>query len=231
MPSLDSVVTELGALREHVRPVAREIAERWVLYFIWGAPGRGTGDHARGLALDFMTYELGDGVDDPGPRRDWIGHQIAAYVLANRKRLSVTYLIWNGRIASAASNPPWSWRAYTGSNPHIDHVHVSFRFTGIYTPPPTPEDDDMITTEDVENIAQRAAQLVWDEHLDDEGAWDIPSRKTVVGISGKGDASKQRDIVILNAIAAVMTNLGGLDRELDDVRAAIAALDEEEPPA
>jgi hypothetical protein len=157
---LPNVVTNIGPVKAHVRPVAEEIAERWVLYFIWGAPGRGTGDHARGLALDFMTYELGGGVEEPGPRRDWIGHEIAAYVLADRVRLNVTYIIWNRRIASANSNPPWSWRAYTGSNPHIDHVHVSFETTGPYVPP-----EDEVTPEDIEKIAQRAAELVWFERL------------------------------------------------------------------
>jgi hypothetical protein len=35
------------------------------------------------------------------------------------------YVIWNRRIASASSSPPWSWRPYTGSNPHDKHAHVS----------------------------------------------------------------------------------------------------------
>jgi peptidoglycan hydrolase-like protein with peptidoglycan-binding domain len=33
------------------------------------------------------------------------------------------YVIWNRRIASATSS--WNWRAYTGSNPHTKHVHIS----------------------------------------------------------------------------------------------------------
>lgn len=159
------VVTGIGPVRDHVAPVAIEIAERWPLNFVWGAPGRGTGDHARGLALDFMTYELGDGVDEPGPVRDWVGSQIAAYVLANRRRLNVSYVIWRRRIASAVSEPPWSWRPYTGDNPHTDHVHVSFRFAGTYTPPPTVEGEDPMTPEEIEQVAQRSAELVWFERL------------------------------------------------------------------
>lgn len=160
MGKLSSVVTDLGTLKLHVEPVVEEIVTITPesLYFIWGAPGRGTGDHKRGLALDFMTYELGGGVNSPGPRRDWIGHSIAKYVIANRVRLNVSYVIWNRRIASAASNPPWSWRAYTGSNPHIDHVHVSFEPTGIYQPP-VQEDPD-VTPEDIEKIAQRVASIL-----------------------------------------------------------------------
>jgi hypothetical protein len=35
------------------------------------------------------------------------------------------YVISNGRIASASSSPPWSWRAYGGPNAHVKHSHVS----------------------------------------------------------------------------------------------------------
>lgn len=195
--SLPNVVTSIGPVKAHVRPVAEEIAQRWVVYFIWGAPGRGTGDHAQGLALDFMTYDLGGGVDNPGPLRDGIGHAIASYVLANRVRLNVTYVIWQRKIASAASNPPWSWRTYTGSNPHIDHVHVSFEEDGTYHPP---EDDDM-TPEQAKQLREVHAMLtalpkeVWDHALAAKGPWKgLKARDVVVGDSGKSDAAKRRDL-------------------------------------
>jgi hypothetical protein len=35
----------------------------------------------------------------------------------------VKYVIWNRRIASAKAR--WTWRAYTGSNPHNKHLHLS----------------------------------------------------------------------------------------------------------
>lgn len=37
------------------------------------------------------------------------------------------YVIWNRRIRSNTYN--WTWRAYTGSNPHTDHVHIEIRHT------------------------------------------------------------------------------------------------------
>lgn len=36
----------------------------------------------------------------------------------------IKYLISNKRIASAAQSP-WTWRPYTGSNPHTQHFHLS----------------------------------------------------------------------------------------------------------
>ena len=192
MPSLDTVVTGIGPVKAHVRPVAAEIAARWVLYFIWGAPGRGTGDHARGLALDFMTYELGGGVNAPGPPRDWIGNQIAAYVLANRVRLNVAYIIWNRRIVSAKSG--WKWRAYTGSNPHIDHVHVSFKASGTYQLPP--EEDDM---------AAYGPQLL-------------------AAVKALGDAVKASDAQNQRRYESILFNVQQEDRRNDEEKARDAAL-------
>jgi hypothetical protein len=38
----------------------------------------------------------------------------------------IKYLIHNRQILFGAGGPaPWTWRSYTGSNPHITHVHVS----------------------------------------------------------------------------------------------------------
>lgn len=197
---LPNVVTELGPVQSHVRPVAEEIASRWALYFIWGAPGRGTGDHALGLALDFMTYEYGAGVDHPGRRRDDIGHAIAAYVLANRVRLNVTYLIWMRKIASAASNPPWSWREYDGDNPHVDHVHVSFAEDGPYQPPPTQEDD--VPT------AQEIAKAVLDfDSAPYGGVEGVSIGRYIVGTRQGWDAEKERDNATAAQLARIEHNL------------------------
>lgn len=162
MPSLDSVIT-LGwtaAIRAHHRefiiPAITEILSRFgPIYFLWG-PGRdGTnGHHSQGRAVDISILAKGAGpvstwVDRPGPARPSVGNQVAAYALKNRTRLNIDrdggYIIWNRRITSAASSPPWSWRPYTGTNPHTDHVHISFAATGVYHAPEPTEDEDMAT--------------------------------------------------------------------------------------
>ncbi|ACL57498.1 hypothetical protein [Methylobacterium nodulans] len=38
----------------------------------------------------------------------------------------IKYVIWNRQIFSATVNP-WTWRSYTGRNPHNKHVHISVR--------------------------------------------------------------------------------------------------------
>ena len=40
------------------------------------------------------------------------------------KRKRISYIIFNGRIAS--SKRRWAWRPYKGINPHRHHAHISF---------------------------------------------------------------------------------------------------------
>ncbi|MDP8993787.1 MAG: hypothetical protein M3N07_02210 [Pseudomonadota bacterium] len=53
-----------------------------------------------------------------------------AEVLRQSKDPRIKYIISNKRIASSApkgSVPAWTWRAYTGKNPHTKHVHLSVK--------------------------------------------------------------------------------------------------------
>lgn len=114
----------LGPVKPHVERVANEIGLSFDVEKIYGYANRkiaGTNtlsDHARGLALDFMTY------------RDLAkGHVIAGFLTDNADRLNVKYIIWNRRIWY-----PGGWKKYGGVNPHTDHVHVSFN-KGTYNEP------------------------------------------------------------------------------------------------
>jgi hypothetical protein len=51
-----------------------------------------------------------------------IADQIRLCAKAGDKRIS--YIIFNGRIASPRLG--WRWRKYAGSNPHKHHCHISF---------------------------------------------------------------------------------------------------------
>jgi hypothetical protein len=41
-----------------------------------------------------------------------------------KKKRRITYIIFDGRIAS--SKKAWAWRPYEGSNKHNHHCHISF---------------------------------------------------------------------------------------------------------
>ena len=58
----------------------------------------------------------------------------AAYDLADQLRLlarsdkRISYIIFNGKIASWRAN--YAWRPYKGINPHKKHIHISFTAKG-----------------------------------------------------------------------------------------------------
>jgi hypothetical protein len=89
----------------------------------------GTSDHipcpktgiVRAIDVDRDVYKGGK----PDLMPD-IANQIRLAAKSGEKRIS--YVIFNGRIAS--SRLGWRWRKYTGSNPHNHHCHISFTSKG-----------------------------------------------------------------------------------------------------
>jgi len=70
-------------------------------------------DHPSGHAVDFMT-----------PNQQ-AGDQLAAYAVANRENLGVKYVIWNRKYYGPENG--YTPVPYTAtSNPHTDHVHITF---------------------------------------------------------------------------------------------------------
>jgi hypothetical protein len=77
--------------------------------------GLGSGEHARGYALDVMLGGTG------------LGSQIAAFLVANARQLGVTEVIWAQHIWTAErAGEGWRPMADRGSPTanHLDHVHV-----------------------------------------------------------------------------------------------------------
>lgn len=108
-----------GGVKPWVARAGVEVRNKFGVRDIGGVGTRGNAsDHPKGLALDFMVYD-----------NKSKGDKIAAYVVANRRRLGVTYVIWYKRIFHT-----WGeWGPYShpsGSTDktslHMDHVHVSF---------------------------------------------------------------------------------------------------------
>lgn len=70
-------------------------------------------------------------IDSSGPWPDagWFNRAILAIVERHRTGADnrLQYVIWNGRIASRSWG--WTWRAYSGADPHTNHAHFSSRYT------------------------------------------------------------------------------------------------------
>lgn len=111
----DRTYPGIGAVRPHVRAAAIEIGNKFDVSTIYGIGARsGVSEHPIGLALDFMVFT------DRAK-----GDQIAAFVLANWKRLGVKYIIWKQRINNGGGWEAMEDRGGVTAN-HFDHDHVSF---------------------------------------------------------------------------------------------------------
>jgi hypothetical protein len=56
--------------------------------------------------------------------------QVLANSLQAGKDARIKYVIWNKRIMNSSSingSDPWTWRPYTGANPHTKHIHISVK--------------------------------------------------------------------------------------------------------
>lgn len=78
------------------------------------APRSTPSDHPEGNAFDAMT---------PSGGPDAVGRAIADWFFNNPAFFGAKYIIFDHQISNPAGTP---WRAYTGPNPHTDHVHISF---------------------------------------------------------------------------------------------------------
>jgi hypothetical protein len=91
----------------------------------------GTSEHKEGRAWDWM-------LDAHQPQDAAAADEVLTWLLAEdadgtphalARRLGVLYVIWDGRIWSAA-RADQGWQPYTGASPHTDHVHLSFSSAG-----------------------------------------------------------------------------------------------------
>ncbi len=107
---------KLGPVKSHVARVADLVGSYFNLKTIGGWRASDPfPDHPAGLALDFMIDDI--------PNGKAVGDQIAAIVIQYASAWRVDYMIWNRRTWNPRRG---TWETYTGSNPHTDHVHVTF---------------------------------------------------------------------------------------------------------
>lgn len=123
-PAVSTVTTFTGSeagLQPHVVAYKQEVLSVFGDMWVHGYRAD-SGDHGKGLALDFMV-----------PVSSQLGDQIAAYAAANMGGKNISYIIWKQRFyAPYASKygPAYTWnlmpdRGSVTEN-HYDHVHVSF---------------------------------------------------------------------------------------------------------
>lgn len=77
--------------------------------------------HHEGRAWDWAGVWPGD------PKVDRFMRYLFDNNAENFRRLGLQYVIWNRRIFTS-TRPEWV--TYSGANPHTDHVHISFSWSG-----------------------------------------------------------------------------------------------------
>lgn len=104
-----------------------------------------------------------DFTNDPAHGADM--EKLAAQ-LKRAKDPRVLYVIWNRRIFAGHVGPsPWRWRSYDGTNPHDHHLHISVRPESRFYDDTDPwkvyQQEDELTPEQIEKIADLVAEKVW----------------------------------------------------------------------
>jgi len=91
----------------------------------------GQSEHKEGRALDF-AFNANDSTEaaQAATVLNWL---LATDAAGNRhallRRLGIMYVIWNRRVFRAYDSGA-GWQAYSGANPHTDHIHFSFSWNG-----------------------------------------------------------------------------------------------------
>lgn len=74
--------------------------------------------HGTGRALDIMLSTISGDADNGA------GDPIAAWLMQHAELLGLQLIIWDHTIWSTSRSPGSRVRAYSGENPHVDHLHV-----------------------------------------------------------------------------------------------------------
>ncbi len=90
-------------------------------------------EHGEGRALDWMVNAgTKDGLALGNTITTWLtAKDSQGRVGALARRLGINYIIWNHKMWRSY-DPARGWATYTGSNPHTDHIHMSFTWDGAY---------------------------------------------------------------------------------------------------
>lgn len=105
----------LGPVKPHLRAMVNELGPRFGFTSIGGyrADAHDRNGHPAGNAADFMTNSRAQ------------GDQLAAYLIANHRRYSIDYILWQQAIWKPDA-PTWKPMRSRGSptKDHYDHLHV-----------------------------------------------------------------------------------------------------------
>ena len=119
--SIAATKSENAGLQPQTAAFKEEVANLFGITSFSGYRPGDSGDHGKGLAIDFMV-----------PVSSALGDQIADYAIQNMASRGISYIIWKQRFYAPFDSkygPAYTWNpmpdrgSVTGN--HYDHVHVS----------------------------------------------------------------------------------------------------------
>ena len=118
---LAAAKSENAGLQSQTAAFKEEIANLFGITSFSGYRPGDSGDHGRGLAIDFMV-----------PVSSSLGDQIADYAIQNMASRGISYIIWKQRFYAPYDSiygPAYTWNPMPDrgsiTENHYDHVHVS----------------------------------------------------------------------------------------------------------
>ena len=119
--SIAATKSENAGLQPQTAAIKEEVANLFGITSFSGYRPGDSGDHGKGLAIDFMV-----------PVSSALGDQIADYAIQNMASRGISYIIWKQRFYAPFDSkygPAYTWnpmpdRGSVTEN-HYDHVHVS----------------------------------------------------------------------------------------------------------
>ena len=119
--SIAATKSENAGLQPQTAAFKEEVANLFGITSFSGYRPGDSGDHGKGLAIDFMV-----------PVSSALGDQIADYAIQNMASRGISYIIWKQRFYAPFDSkygPAYTWNPMpdrgSGTENHYDHVHVS----------------------------------------------------------------------------------------------------------
>ncbi len=92
------------------------------------AHSQGNSDHNPWVKDSGGTMGIVTALDITHDAKNRCDCNVIAQFLQEKKDKRIKYVIWNRRIMNASAingSAAWSWRPYSGQNPHDKHIHIS----------------------------------------------------------------------------------------------------------
>ena len=127
MPKLSKPAADLRTWINRHYPGRDKASDGWIADAAHRAAG--TSDH---IPNGYGIVHASDIDADlkPKAKDHSAAHHLAEMLRQQGKRgeRPISYIIFSGRIASPRLG--WRWRKYRGTNPHMGHIHISFKESG-----------------------------------------------------------------------------------------------------